>query len=119
MRSPHIRSVNAPAQLASPTPPRAHGTQAKLRAWWGLNPVQVQVLSPALQAGKGVTATPGALLCCAQNNSSAILLHPLAWHCTGLASAGADGSGPSRTLQRSFMLNQKLPVEMAYTGVQL
>jgi hypothetical protein len=31
------------------------GRRARLRAWWGLNPVQVQVLSPALVT-QGVTA---------------------------------------------------------------
>src|SRR5580658_7249983 len=74
--------------------------------------VQVQVLSPALQAGQGVTAKPVLLPCCAEKKSSAILLHSLEWRCTGIAPGDANGFPPEK--RRFVLLPVLLPRQAAH-----
>ena len=65
-----------------------------------------------IQAGQGVTANPDLLPCCAEKKSSAILLHPLEWRCTGIASGDADGFPPEK--RRFVLLSVLLPRQAAH-----
>jgi hypothetical protein len=74
-----------------------------------VNLVQVQVLSPAVQAGQGVRRIRNP--CLAVQKTS--LLHPLDWCCPSIASGDANGFPPEK---RRIVL---LPVLLARQAAQL